>query len=107
MGSYVLAFVTCPSSGEAEDLARKVLDARLAAGVNVVGGVRTYFHAEQKIDCSDESLLVIRTTRNLVDSLTDFICMHHPEDVPDLVVSPVVAGANDYLNRVNTQTRNF
>lgn len=106
-GGCVHAFVTCPTIGEAEELSKKILDARLAADINVLGGVRRYARAGQAIDCVDESLLIIRTTRDLAATLSDFVCLHHPDEVPDFVVSPIVAGAKDYLNRVNSQTRDF
>ena len=100
---YVVVYITCPSKDEAEELSRKILDERLSAYVNVVNGVQSFFHVEGVVDQKEESLMILRTKKELVESLGSFVRMHHSFDVPEVIVLPVIGGSNDYLNWINAE----
>ena len=92
-----VVLVTCPRRPQAERLARLIVRERLAACVNVVPGVRSYFRWQGRIDRADEILLVIKTTFSRFPRLAATIRSHHPYDVPELIALPVSAGHPPYL----------
>ncbi|MGD2175299.1 MAG: divalent-cation tolerance protein CutA [Candidatus Brocadiaceae bacterium] len=100
MADVVLVMVTCGSSGEAESLSRKLLDERLIACVNIAGRIRSLFRWEGAVARESESLLLMKTRRELLGKLCERIKELHSYEVPEVVAFPIVEGNPDYLNWV-------
>lgn len=92
-----VVLVTCPSLPQAERLARLIVQERLAACVNVVPGVRSYFRWQGRIDRASEVLLIIKTTFTGFPRLARAIKAQHSYDVPEIIALPVLAGHPPYL----------
>lgn len=92
---------------KAEEIARAVVERRLAACVNVVPRVRSIYRWEGKIEEADESTLVMKTRRSLVPELTAAVKSLHPYDVPEIIALPVASdrGNAEYLRWVVGETR--
>ena len=99
----VLVLVTAPRDA-AEALARAVVEARLAACVNLVPGVVSLFHWEGRVDRADEVLLVAKTVQSRADALRAGIAARHPYTVPEILVVPVEGGDPRYLAWVRSVT---
>jgi periplasmic divalent cation tolerance protein len=80
-----MVFVTCESRTQAEEIASRLVEERLAACVNVVPGVRSCYVWEAKLTWSEEFLLVIKTTRATFDALKQRVSELHSYDVPEIV----------------------
>lgn len=89
---------TTDSDDEAQRLARGLVEARLAACVQIVGPVRSVFRWEGAVQVEPEYQLVVKTTR--VAEVTDWIVEHHSYDVPEVIALPVVGGHETYLTWV-------
>jgi len=76
----VTAYVTAPRDA-APDLARRLVDARLAACVNVVDCISTY-RWDGAVHENDESILLAKTTADRYAELVDRVVEWHPHDVP-------------------------
>jgi periplasmic divalent cation tolerance protein len=74
----------------AEAIARAVLDARLAACVNIVPGVVSLYWWQGAVSRDAESTLLIKTRADLVPALTDAIRAAHPYEVPEVIALPIV-----------------
>ena len=83
----------CPPA-DAERIARAVLDARVAACVNIVPGVRSLYWWEGAVCDAAESTLLIKTAAERVDALRETLCAAHPYAVPEIVVLDVDAAAS-------------
>lgn len=94
MDSYVLAFSTCPEERAAE-LARLLVQERVAACVNVLPGVRSVYRWQGDIQEESEALLLIKTARARWGDLERVLLAAHPYEVPELVAVEMaeVAGA--------------
>lgn len=95
--AYVL-ITTTDSDDEAGRLARGLVEARLAACVQIVGPVRSVFRWEGAVQVEPEYQLVVKTAR--VAEVTDWIVEHHSYDVPEVIALPVVGGHETYLTWV-------
>ncbi|XP_068854999.1 protein CutA [Aphelocoma coerulescens] len=99
-GSVSAAFVTCPNNSVATELARALVQQRLAACVNVLPGVTSVYTWQGKLEEDSEVLLMIKTRSSRVPALTEFIRSHHPYEVPEVVALPVAQGNLPYLRWV-------
>src|SRR5512144_68769 len=100
MTGKLIVFVTCASAGEAETIARAVVEEHLAACVNVLPGVRSCYMWEGKMTWSDEVLLLIKTTDARFLALQARIRELHSYDVPEIVAVPIEVGFEKYLQWV-------
>ena len=95
MSRYVIGFVTCASRPEARRLARAVLAGKLAACVNILSGVESHYWWQGKLARSKECLLMIKTTGDKTNGVMKLIRVHHSYDTPEIIFTPIVAGAGD------------
>lgn len=95
---------TLPSEAQAEALAQALVQARLAACVQVQA-IRSFYVWKEEAHAEPEWLLLIKTRAALYAELERYVLAHHPYDTPELVQLPITAGAAGYLGWVEAQTR--
>lgn len=104
MASAVL--VTIPED-KAEELARKILQQKVCACVNIVKGVKSFFWWEGKIDESKEALLVIKTKDSLVPRLQAAVKEYHPYTVPEIIAFRIDSVNKEYLSWLNKEVDGY
>jgi periplasmic divalent cation tolerance protein len=97
----VVCLVTTPHA-DAERIALTIVEERLAACVNIVPLVRSIYRWQGKIEQDDEALLVVKTTRGTVSHLNDLLDTIHPYETFELVALDVLAGAQRYLEWIES-----
>jgi len=98
LNDKMVVLVTCPSAAEARRIARAVVEARLAACVNILpGAVTSIYRWKGKVESAKERLLLIKTSRKLLAKLRAAIERLHSYDVPEFIALPVAAGSPAYL----------
>lgn len=97
MTDKVVAFSTCSTQDEAVAIARRLLEARLAACVSISQPVRSLYHWQGAIQDDAEFMLVIKSRRDLVPRLAAALRTAHSYQTPELVILPIVDGLPDYL----------
>jgi uncharacterized protein involved in tolerance to divalent cations len=91
-------FVTCESTAEARRIARAVVEARLAACVNIFpGAVTSIYRWKGKVESARERLVLIKTSRKRLAKLQATIERMHSYDVPEFIALPIAAGSRAYL----------
>ena len=103
MTDKIVVLNTCGSADEAEKIARRLVDIRLAACVNVLAGVRSFYRWQGGIADTGEWLLIIKTSRPRFDSLRAELERLHSYKVPEIVALPIVDGSPNYLNWLETE----
>ncbi len=98
MTDKVVVLVTCGSNEEAERIARALVEARLAACVNILGPVRSIYRWEGKLNDDQEVLLLIKTSRAVFDQVRRAVEKAHSYEVPEVICLPIIDGAPNYLN---------
>jgi periplasmic divalent cation tolerance protein len=93
----VIIYTTCADAAEAEKLARHLIELRLAACVNVIPAVVSYYRWKGKIENSGEAMLMIKTARTLVDAVRAALGKAHTYELPELLAVPIVDGSPNYL----------
>lgn len=97
MTDKIVVISTCGSAEEAENIARSLVDQRLAACVSAVPGVRSVYRWRGEVESATEYLLIIKTRRDLVHSLRAVLERAHSYEVPEFLALSVVDGAPAYL----------
>ena len=92
----LVVFVTCGSLAEARKLARAVLEAKLAACVNIVPRVESHFWWQGKLDKAAECLLVMKSAQRHFRKLVAAVRRAHSYDTPEIVAIPVSAAEKRY-----------
>ncbi|MBB5804111.1 periplasmic divalent cation tolerance protein [Saccharothrix ecbatanensis] len=103
--NHVVVITTTDSEDAAGTLARAVVEARLAACVQVSGPIRSVYRWDGEVRDDREWQLWIKTAYDRVDELTEFVKARHTYDVPEVVALPVLGGNTDYLEWITSETR--
>lgn len=98
---YLLALCTCPDRAGAESIADALVRARLAACVNVLEGLTSFYAWEGRVHRDTESLLVIKTRGDRFDDLKNEILRLHPYELPEVVAVALHAGLDPYLRWID------
>ena len=98
----LVVLVTCPSPSVARRLAEQLVRRRLAACVNVVPGLTSFFWWQGTLERASETLLILKTPAPAFAPLQRAILALHPYDTPEIIALPVVAGHAAYLRWVRT-----
>ena len=104
MTDALVVLVTTPSPERAAEIARALVEERLAACGNVVPGLRSIYRWEGKVQDDAEALLVLKTTRARFEALRDRVLALHPYEVPEVLALPVAAGSARYLAWIAAET---
>lgn len=105
MTDALVVLVTAPNPDKAAEIARTLVEERLAACGNVVPGLRSIYRWEGKVQDDAEALLVLKTTRARFEALRDRVLALHPYEVPEVIALPVEAGSARYLDWIEAETR--
>ena len=97
MTDAIQVFTTVGSHQDAERIATELIDARLAACVQVLGPITSTYRWEGAIETSQEWLCLIKSRQALYPELEKAIRQIHPYQVPEILALPVVAGNPAYL----------
>ena len=95
---YVVVLVTCGSKQEAEKVVQNLLDAKLIACGNIIGPVTSFFRWYGKSEKAEEWLALMKSRRDLFDKLAAAVKALHSYEVPEILALPVVEGAKEYLD---------
>lgn len=101
----LLVLTTLPDQATAETLARELVEARLAACVNVLAPCRSVYRWQGAIEAAAEVPLLIKTSDDCYAALETAIRNRHPYQLPEVIALPVVAGLPEYLAWVASETR--
>lgn len=99
-----MIYITCGSHEEASKIARTVVEQRLAACANIIGGMRSVYWWEGEVNEDDEVVLILKTTTERVADLTERVKALHSYDVPCVVEIPLAGGNAAYLDWIVAET---
>ena len=100
---YCIAMTTLEDEESASRLARSVVEAKLAACVQLMH-IRSTFSWEGRVEDAAEVLVLMKTRADVYERLQQFISDNHPYDVPEILQIPVTSGSGPYLSWVNDNT---
>lgn len=94
--SFIAVFITVSAEEEALRIARSLVERRLAACCNLLGGVRSIYRWQDRVEDSIEVLLVVKTRRECFEALQAEVTRLHSYSVPEIVALPIEALSEAY-----------
>jgi periplasmic divalent cation tolerance protein len=92
-----LVLTMLPNADKAVEVARTLVEERLAACCNLIPAVRSIYRWEGKLQDENEVLLLLKTKSEQLERLKARILELHPYEVPEVLAVPVEAGYSGYL----------
>lgn len=102
---YIVILITVAKKGEAKKIAAKLLKEKLAACVNIMDKVESFFWWQGKIDHAAESLMVIKSTKAKFAKIVKTVLSAHSYTVPEIIALPIIAGHKPYLDWIDESLR--
>ncbi|MFH1374237.1 MAG: divalent-cation tolerance protein CutA [bacterium] len=98
-----VVFISVPCE-EANNLAKGMLNERLAACVNIVPKIESWYWWDDKIEHDNEAMLIVKTTQQRFDALREWVVVNHPYGLPEIIALPISEGLPQYLAWVKKET---
>jgi len=92
-----LVLVTAPTKGQARAIARRLVDERLAACVNIVGPIRSVYRWRDAVAEEAEFLLLVKTRASLIGRVENRVIELHSYEVPEVLALAPSGGSAAYL----------
>ena len=102
--SSIIILVTCPDVKTAKRVASSIIRKRLAACVNIITGVRSVYRWKGKVEETTEKLLFIKSSRRLLNKITQDVKQNHPYQIPEIIALPIIGGSREYLQWLAKET---
>ena len=100
----LLILTNCPDETSANQIARQLVESRLAACVNILPRVQSIYHWQGNIESAAEIPLLIKSTAAAYPALEQAIATLHPYDTPEIIAIPICQGLPAYLNWIAAET---
>lgn len=102
--AWLTVLTTTDSEEKSRLLAQGLVEARLAACVQISAPVTSVYRWQNAIETTEEWQLLLRTTAERYDELEAHLEEAHDYDTPEIIAMPVVRGSARYLGWVSAQT---
>jgi periplasmic divalent cation tolerance protein len=104
MADVVIVLTTVPEGDLGDTIARRLIDERIAACVNVCAPMTALYRWRGVVERESERQLVIKTTREHVPAVQACIAKLHSYELPEFMVLAVADGSAAYLDWVGRET---
>lgn len=100
---YCLVLTTTSTSSQAEELAKGIVERRLAACVQVQQ-ITSFYTWNGESCTSPECILLIKTRLDRYSALETFVLEQHCYETPEIIQIPITAGFSGYLRWIDECT---
>lgn len=101
----IFLYSTFPDTASAQKVGEALVNARLAACVNIYPAVTSIYEWEGKLEIAGEVTAYIKTRRDLAEAAMAAARPLHPYTVPCFLILPILGGNEDYTAWAHAQTR--
>ena len=103
MTEKIAVFSTCGSEEEAVRIAKQLVERRVAACVNLIPRIRSFYRWQGKVEDSTEWLLIVKTSRGRFEALRTVLEAAHSYELPEVLALPIIDGSPNYLAWLETE----
>jgi len=101
----VLIYTTFSEIEDAKRVGAVLVEARLAACVNIFPGMVSIFEWKGKREKASEAAMIIKTRAALVEGVIAEVKRLHPYEIPALLVLPTDGGSPEYCSWIREKTQ--
>jgi periplasmic divalent cation tolerance protein len=106
MKAYIQITTTTETKEQAEKIAKHMVEAKLAACVQIVGPITSIYRWKGKVENAQEWLCLIKTKDDLYNKVEAAIKSLHPYETPEIIAVPILKGSKEYLNWLDNEIEN-
>jgi len=92
----IIVFTTVDQEELAHTLAQEIVQRKLAACVQIIRGISSYYVWQGEVQHVQECLLQIKTLRKNYSALQTFLTTHHSYEVPEIIAVSAADVAENY-----------
>ena len=100
----VFIYSAWPLHELAETAGAELVEARLAAAVNIIAGMRSIYRWQGAVERAEETLMIIKTRRGRIDDVIAAIRRRHPYEEPGIAVVSLAGGSASYLEWIRLES---
>ena len=104
MSDFIQITTTSDKKEILQLIASQLVGSHLAACVQIGGPIESVYRWQARVETAQEWICTIKTTSRCQKDAVAMIETHHNYDVPEIIVTPIVAGGVGYLNWLTEQT---
>ena len=97
-------YMTAGSVEEAKSIGKILVGQNLAACVNLLENMTSIYNWEDKMEESQEVIMIAKTRKTLVPKLIEKVNSLHNYDCPCILQLPIQGGNPDFLSWIKSQT---
>ena len=97
-------YVTVSDQDEAQSIGRTLVEERLVACANVMGGMTSVYRWEDRVEQAQEAVLLLKTTTALVKRVMARVCELHSYEIPCIVSWTIDEGNPEFLQWIENET---
>jgi periplasmic divalent cation tolerance protein len=102
---YRLVLSTCGDMQTAQNIARVLVESKLAACVNILPGLTSVYAWKGQIESDNEILLLIKTRTVCLAEVQKTIQKLHSYELPEIIDVPITGGLTEYLNWITQSVK--
>ncbi len=96
---------TTSSREEAQSIAKALVDAQLAACVQIIGPIQSIYRWKGAVEDAEEFLLLIKTTANATAEVRNELRRLHSYELPEFIEMSIESGLPEYLEWIGENVR--
>ena len=104
MDRAVFVYTTYPSVVEAETAGKTLVEARLAACVNILPGTISHYRWQGAVERGEEAVMLVKTRASLAEPVRAAVKASHPYDTPAILVLPIESADETYFAWIMAST---
>jgi periplasmic divalent cation tolerance protein len=94
----IVVFTTCNSQEQAAQIARHLVEHRLAGCATILPGAQSFYRWKDNIENALEAVVMIKTRRDLFEKVHAAIAHLNSDEIAEVIALPIVEGSDAYLN---------
>ena len=100
----VFVYTAWPSPETADAAGAALVEARLAAAVNIIPGVTSIYRWRGAVERAQETVMIIKTRKARIDEVIAEVTRRHPYEEPGIAVLPLTGGSPGYLAWIHRES---
>jgi len=104
MERIVFVYTTYPSTVEAEQAGRTLVERSLAACVNILPGMISHYRWQGAVERGEETVMIVKTRASLAERVSTAVKEMHSYSTPAILVIPVESVDQAYLGWLLAET---
>lgn len=97
----IVSIITVGDSRQAEEIARCLVEEKLAACVNIIPSVKSVYRWKDRVEESAELMLIVKTEQRVFEKMKRRVLELHSYELPEIIALNISQGLESYLDWIN------